>query len=295
MGTSSSNKIHRREFVRQSATATLATSLFGSSVTQALAANGEYKLKSEGQFRSEAAQYTSAIREIRQVLQMKLEGEDLVKATAMIEKAAPALKFQLSSFVVMCLSNTAFVNAVKKKVPNQEALESFAAAGVKDLSVFLALDGVNALQAQMLKTSIEHRDVLQRVAGFMQKASGGEGSPAEAVKRAEEATECAQVWALVAALVLIVVAIIVLVIAVVGSPFSGGLSLVQIAFVTPLHQKYGPELSDIVIEKGQGVADARYARCVAAAQRLPQAERARAIARCQATWLNEKSYWLIAI
>jgi hypothetical protein len=293
VGTSNKKKIHRREFVRQGATATLAaTTLFGSGLSNAFATKGEYKLKSEAQFKNEAAQYTSAIREIRKVSQLKTD-VDLIKATAIIEQAAPALKFQLSSFVVMCLSNASLVNAVKKRIPNQAALDSFIDAGLKDLNVFLELDGVKALQAQMLQTSLEHREVLLKAAEQMGTVGETE-TPSKAAKRAQEDQECARIWAIVAAVVLIVVAIVVLVIASIGSPFTGGSSLALVEFVAHLAQKHGPNLSDIVIERGQGLADSRYSRCVASARRLPLAERARAIARCQALWLHEKSDWLIA-
>ena len=295
MGTSNKNKIHRREFIQQGATATLAaTTLLGSGLRKAFATKDGYTLKSEAQFRSEASQYASVIREIRKVLQMKLEGEDLSKASALIEQAAPALKYQLSSFIVMCLSNAALVNAVKKKIPNQAALESFAEAGVKDLNVFLELDGVKALQTQMLQTSLEHREVVLRAAEYMRKVGNAEESEKAAVKRAEEDDKCARTFAIVAA---VIVAVVIVVIAVVVAVFTfgagGPVQWTQLNMVAPLYLKYGPNLSDVLIEKGQGVADARYARCVTAARRLPQAERARAIAGCQALWLHEKSAWLI--
>jgi len=296
MSTSTKNKIHRREFVRQGATATLAaTNLFGSGLSNAFAFKGEYTLKSEAQFRNEAAQYASAIREIRKVPQMKLEDGEVSKASALIEQAAPALKYQLSAFIVMCLSDSALVNAVRKKIPNQAALDSFAAAGVKNLSVFLELDGVKALQARMLQTSLDHREAVLRAAEHLRKAGNAEESDKAAAKRAQEDQECTRIFVMVAAIIAAVVAILVAVVVAVFTFGAGGpVQWVQLNMVAPLYLKYGPNLSDVVIEKGQGVADARYARCVAAARRLPPVERAKAVATCQAQWLDEKAFWLIA-
>lgn len=289
--------------MRQSAAASIvATSFLGSRPRKARARDAAYTLKTEAQFRKEADQYDAAIREISSVLNMKLDAdEDLGRATAIIEKAAPALKFQLSKFVVIALTDSMLINAVKKSIPDKAAADSFASQSLKDLNVILKLEGVEAVKAQLVRRSQEDRATLLKVAEQIGKG-GKTGDATEAQKRAQEAATCPIAYS-------VVVGVVIAVISVLAAIWTGGAApsrvgpvveaaspaeVLRDTWVSGLYVIYGPNTSDVISERGQSIADARYARCMANAKQLPLSERTKAMALCQSAWLNEKAGWLSA-
>src|SRR5687768_2438638 len=124
--------VNRRTFVTRGATATVGVALLTSRLRGIVIAKGEYKLKSEAQFRKEASQFASAMQLLRSASSAKTD-EELGRLLPRIEQAARALKFQLSSFVVMAASSPSLKSAVKNRIADQRALESFVQAGVNDL------------------------------------------------------------------------------------------------------------------------------------------------------------------
>jgi hypothetical protein len=120
-------------------------------------------LKSESQFRSEAARYDAAIRAISGITTMKLEtGDDLKKALAILDRERPNLKLHFSKFVVLGLSDSTFSGAVKKRVSDQQAAEAFAKELEANHKAILMLDGAEALRARIRRSAESDAAVLRR-------------------------------------------------------------------------------------------------------------------------------------
>src|SRR5262245_58865647 len=82
-------------------------------------------LKTEAQVRSEASTYEAAIKAIASITSLKLENPDeLKKAIAIVNREGPNLRFSRSKLVVVGLSDSTFINAVKKRSPDKAAAEA---------------------------------------------------------------------------------------------------------------------------------------------------------------------------
>jgi len=276
--------INRRLFLANSLAAVGAATLI-----RAQTGGSSFRLKTEKEYRQEAAQYSAAIQELRQLHQKRTVQTNPKAAAATIERLAPALKYQLSSFVVTALSNPAFVAAVRAKVASPADLERFAAAGVRSLKTFTELDGVRSVQAEIEKISVRDRQALSELAAALNVDSAK-----EAQKEAEFDQECAKVFSIVVAVILVVIAIVVAAttFGAAGSAVQGT-ERVQRILVTPLAEKYGPNLSDAIVEKGQLAADAGYARCMANLRNQNGSDAQLAILKCQSRWLRQKSAWFV--
>ncbi|MEP7273592.1 MAG: hypothetical protein ABI882_18995 [Acidobacteriota bacterium] len=129
-------------------------------------------LKSESQFRSEAALYDSAIRAVSGIATMKLDKtEDLQRAIAILDRERPNLKLFFSKLVVIGLSDSSLANAVRKRAPSQVAAEAFAKEIEADRKAVLKLDGAESLTTRMRQSAESDAAVLRRAAERLKDAS----------------------------------------------------------------------------------------------------------------------------
>jgi hypothetical protein len=129
-------------------------------------------LKSESQYRSEASRYDAAIRAISVITTMRLDtADDLSKAVAIAERERPNLKLRFSKFVVTGLSDSRFVAALKKKMPNKQAAEAFAKELSADRSALMKLEGAETLKARIVRSAEADAALLKRV-GLLLKEAG---------------------------------------------------------------------------------------------------------------------------
>ncbi|HEY7784518.1 MAG TPA: hypothetical protein VIB00_07325 [Pyrinomonadaceae bacterium] len=130
------------------------------------------EIKSESQFRSEAARYDAAIRAIGSIASMRLDNTaEFQKAFDVLKRERPNLKFHRSKLIALALSDPAFANAVKKKAPDKSAAESFVKQLNADRQAVLRLDGVQTLQSRMRRSDEADAATLRRAAEHL-KAAG---------------------------------------------------------------------------------------------------------------------------
>ena len=142
-------------------------------------------LKSESQFRSEASRYENAMRAIAGIATMKLETtEDLKRAIAILDRERPNLKLIFSKLVVTGLSDSTFSNAVKKKMPDKQAAESFLKGLRSDHKAVFKLDGAESLATRMQRSAESDAAILRRTgerlkesAAKIKRVSQGARSP----------------------------------------------------------------------------------------------------------------------
>jgi hypothetical protein len=138
-------------------------------------------LKSESQFRTEASRYDGAIRAISGIATTTLETpDDLKKALDILNREHPNLKLHHSKLVVMALSDTTLVSAVKKKVPDKRAAETFVRELDADPRAVLKLNGAESLASRIQRSREADAAALRRAADKLKEA-------AEKIKNARNA------------------------------------------------------------------------------------------------------------
>ena len=129
-------------------------------------------LKSESQFRSEAARFDAAIRAINGISTMKLEtGDDLKRAIAILDRERPNLKFHRSKLVVLVLGDSIFMNAVKKKAPDKQTAEAFAKELNANRQAIFKLDGAESLKTRIRGSVESDAATLRRAGGKLKEAA----------------------------------------------------------------------------------------------------------------------------
>lgn len=129
-------------------------------------------LKSQSQFRNEASRYENAMRAIAGISTMKLETtEDLKRAIAILDRERPNLKLFFSKLVVIGFSDSTFSNAVKKKMPDKQAAESFLKGLQADHKAVLRLDGAESLATRLQRTAESDATILRRAGERLKEAA----------------------------------------------------------------------------------------------------------------------------
>lgn len=148
------------------ATAVCATLLFypllrvsGSATTPRI------EVKSETQFRSEAALFTRALNAVSAIATMKLDtGDDLKKALSILDRERANLKFQRSKLVSTALDDSTLIGAVKKRATDQKSAEALIRELEADPRTVLKLEGADALRIRLQRSAEADATVLRSVA-----------------------------------------------------------------------------------------------------------------------------------
>jgi hypothetical protein len=130
-------------------------------------------LKSESQVKAEASSYERAIRAIAAIATMKLDTpDDLKQALAILEREGPNLKFHRSKLTVLCLNETTFSSAIKKRSPDKQTAEALIKELSADPKAVLKLEGAEALKTRMEQSTQTDAATLRRVAERLKEAAG---------------------------------------------------------------------------------------------------------------------------
>lgn len=266
------------------------------------AAGSAAGFKTESQLRTEASRYDAAIRAIGGVAAMKLDTPgDLAKAVAILDRERPNLKFHRSKFVVIGLSDSNFISSVRRKLPNKQVAETFAAQLAADSKLALTVDGAEALGTRIRRSIDSDAATLRRAADRLREAAArfkraritpapGTTDDFKVLKagfsEASRSIAVSETTALPAIDPLTVVLIVAVVIAYAGVIYYG-------------LRWYGPAIGIGTEEDKDQVADCqnatdtRYNQCVAEAQDLPSGlpffVREVAAAACYADWLARQA------
>lgn len=138
----------------------------------ATATNTVADVKSESQLRSEASSYDAAMQAIAGVASMTFaKPEDLKRAVDVLNRARPGLKFHRSKFVLIGLSDSAFINAARRKFPNKQALETFSTQLAADPKLALTLEGASSLQSRIRQKIDQDAATLRRASERLRDAA----------------------------------------------------------------------------------------------------------------------------
>ncbi|PWT94237.1 MAG: hypothetical protein C5B55_03035 [Blastocatellia bacterium] len=130
------------------------------------------ELRTESQLRSEASLYDAAIREISKGTTIKLDTvDDLKAAIGLFSKQIPNLKYNRSKLVVLGLSDSTFVNAVKERTRDSKTTDAFAKELANDPNSVLTLNGASALRSRLGQALDSDVTLLRTVAARLKKAS----------------------------------------------------------------------------------------------------------------------------
>jgi hypothetical protein len=128
--------------------------------------------KSETQLRTEASRYDSAIRAIGTVASIQFNTpEDLKKALVILDRERPNLRFHRSKFVVIGLSDTAFVTAARKQLPNKQIAEAFATRLATDSKLALTVEGAASLATRIQRSIESDAATLRRASERLKEAA----------------------------------------------------------------------------------------------------------------------------
>jgi hypothetical protein len=258
-------------------------------------------VKSESQLRSEASRYDAAIRAISGIATMKLDTpEDLKKAVVILDRERPNLRFHRSKFVVIGLSDSAFVSAARKKFPNKQAAETFAKQLAADTKLALTVEGAESLKTRIRQSINSDAATLRRAADRLKEAAAkfkraqarmtpGTGTTDEFKVLKAGFSDAPRSIALPETPAIDPVSIVIIVAAV----------IVYASIIYYGLKWYGPSIGigteedkDEVADC-QETADGRYSRCVSEASGLPSGlpffVREVAQAACYADWLTRQA------
>ena len=136
-------------------------------------AAADLNLKSESQLKSEAALYDAAIREVERISSMKLADPDESKvAIAILKKHVPNLKFIRSKLIVLGLTDSTFIRAVKAKTGNDEkSAQEFAAELAKDRTAIFKVNGAGPLKDTIVQKVEVDTLLLRKVGEQLKRAA----------------------------------------------------------------------------------------------------------------------------
>ncbi len=163
--------------LRAAIAVTLSVSLTASarpspSVSTAASSPASIDLRSQSQFRSEAANYDRALSELSKILNMKLETKgDLTQAHAIFEREHLNLRFLLSKLVVTALGDSAFTSGLMKKVTDQKSAEQFGKELGRDPNSIFTVSGAESLKTRMLQSIEADAATLRKVAEKLNQAA----------------------------------------------------------------------------------------------------------------------------
>jgi hypothetical protein len=122
--------------------------------TKAIANYTAPALKDLSQVKSEATTYNKAIAAIRGISSLKLEDPTQMKqALGIIDREASALKYNQSKLIVLGLSDSTFLAAVKKQAPDKKSATVLVNELNRDPKAVLKLDGAQPLITRLKQSN----------------------------------------------------------------------------------------------------------------------------------------------
>ena len=284
---------------------------FASSGSAAVTLN----LKSGPQITSEANSYDTAIREISRIAALNLTTPEGSKtAQEILETHVPHLKFGRSKLIVLGLSDSSFVSAIKAKTFDTKSAQQFALELGQDATSIFKLSGASAIRDRISSSVAADISKLEKVARLLKEAAAK--LSAESNLGTISATIVAPVTAISATLIAVVIAAAAVVAvpalgaalvglattvagasATAGSAF-GAASAAAIAgaaaVVAGVTAVASSEETQEKITACQDKADSHYRRCKSAANDLPWPANGVARDGCYADWLLEAAKCLVS-
>jgi hypothetical protein len=259
-------------------------------------------VKSESQLRSEASRYDAAIRAIGGIATMKFNTpEDIKNAVVVLNRERPNLRFHRSKFVLIGISDSAFVSALRRKFPTKAAAETFGKQLTADTKLANTVDGAEALKTRIRQSIESDTATLRRAADRLREAAArfkrAQLSPAPGstgafrVLRAGfmESPEMSALTETPGMPTIDPLSIVIIVVAIIGY----SLIIYQgLRWFGPYYG-IGTEEDKDQVADCQNATDTRYNQCVAEAQDLPSGfpffVREVAVAACYADWLARQA------
>jgi hypothetical protein len=170
--------IQLREFI--AAVLAVSCTVFALPLRSTSAARASSEVKSETQYRSEAARFTRALSAVAAIATMKLEtGDDLKKAIAILDRERPNLKLHRSKLITIGLSDSTFTGAIKKRAPEHKSAEALLKEIQADPKTVFKLEGAESLKTRIQRSAEADAATLRRVAERLKEA-------AEKIKKASQ-------------------------------------------------------------------------------------------------------------
>jgi hypothetical protein len=278
---------NRRVFLRNSASVLLAgRPVFAMLERNAPATRWSSPLKSEAQYRSEAGQFESALRDLAAAASLPTTtATEIANLTGAVARAGLGIDYHDSWMVTIAVADSALVAWVRKEIRDEATLRRFVETVKRDPRFIYSIPGITTLSARLDQLKAQKLAVISKIISKEKEIAGLESSTEAAVRKAQEVQECAKTWSIVTAVLLVVVAIIVATIAIVTAAFSTSTVDAGAQDLAITYRGTGAEL----VRNAFSAANSRYAACVAQANLLPPISRTKALAACQAKWLAEKA------
>ena len=268
----------------------------------ACAASAAIEVKTESEYRSEAASFTRALSAVAAIATMKLEtGDDLKKAIAILDRERPNLKLHRSKYIATVLSDAIFTSAVKRRAPDQTSAEALLKEIQADPKAVLRLDGAESLKGRIQRSIEADAATLRRVAERLKEtaerikkanqaaSSGFHSAPELKLLQARFATESQPLNSVSTVSFPQVELVVFLIVAT-------GVACFLIGYISGRLTNYLDLRDDI--EECQASADDVYTRCLAGANNLPSGfpffQRETATALCYAEWLGRQALCMVA-
>ena len=273
----------RRVFLRDSASALLVSHPVFDILERNAPTIRVSPLKPEAQYRSEAGQFDSAFRDLSAVSTLSVATEtEISRLTSTVARVGLGIDHHDSWMVVIAAADSALVDWVKKEIRDGATFRRFVESVKRDPRFIYTIPGITTLSARLDQLKAQKLAVISKIIAAERRIAGLESSGEAAVRKAEEAQDCAKSWSIVAAMTVVVVAVVV---AVATSGLSIGAVDQGAQDLATTYRGTGAEL----VRNAFTAANSRYAACVAQATLLPPVSRAKALAACQAKWLAEKA------
>jgi hypothetical protein len=242
-------------------------------------------LKSRAQYLSEAAEFDAGIRDLAVAASIPIiTATDRLRLTNIVAAAGPKLDHFHSWMVAQCQADGGLVRWVESELRDSTSVKAFIDRVKRNPASLDTVPAIAALRPRLAAMAAQKRALMQQIILKEQQIAGITDATEAAKAQAAEAQKCQQNWAIVTAILLVVLSTVLIAIAIVVSAVTYGA-----AELTQTYKGTGADLAFAATTAG----NRHYLDCIAAAAALPPDQRAKAIAKCQARWLNEKSAFIV--
>ena len=234
-------------------------------------------LGSRTQYLSDAAEFETAMSGLASAVRLSVDTDAaLTRFTSQVATAGAKLDRSHSWMVARCLADANLERWVRATVRDETSFKALVASLNRSPKALDHVPEVAALRRRLGALRAEKIAIVQQVIAKERETAGIEAVGTSAARKAADAAECEQTWAIVTATLVIVVTTI----AAIATTVTSAASTLSATYRgTGADLAYATALS----------ANRSYQQCVDVAATLPSARRPRAIAACQARWLEEKA------
>ena len=283
----------RREFFRRGAAALLVSHPLLSAFEHGIPGRApavRLTLKTQAQYQSEAAQFESAMQSFASAVAMPATNAAQIGAiTGQVGIAAAKIELYNSWLVAACAADAALGSWVRKEIRDKATFDKFVDEVMRNAKSVDAIPGIERLRAQLRQMKAQKVATQQQLLAKLQAIAGKQVSATEATRRAQEASECVETWAIVTGALVIVVVAVVAASASFGTATSvSAAAAITVAMVAAaaaaLAARYAGTGAERV-EQDLKAATEAYQQCLVAASTKPQSQQSQAIADCQAQYM----------